>query len=89
VPIQPEPIIMSSASNVINLTSYRETTMRELIDDVSARTFLFLRDEAEAEDLPMSAVVAEHMYGMALVMQAVEGKTAVRNLLESILKKMA
>lgn len=80
---------MSSASNVINLASYRETNMRELIDDVSARAFLFLRDEAEAEDLPMSAVVAEHMYGMALVMQAVEGKTAVRDLLESILKKLA
>lgn len=80
---------MSSASNVINLATYRETNMRELIDDVSARAFLFLRDEAEAEDLPMSAVVAEHMYGMALVMQAVEGKEAIRNLLATIADKIA
>ena len=80
---------MSSAGNVINLSEYRETNIRELIDDISARAFLFLRDEAEAEDLPMSAVVAEHMLGMALVMQAVEGKAAAKNLLESITAKLA
>ena len=79
---------MSSASNVINLAEYRETNIRELIDDISARAFLFLRDEAEAEGVPMSAVVAEHMFGMALVMQAVEGKAAVTNLLETIAKKL-
>ena len=80
---------MSSAGNVINLSEYRETTIRELIDDISARAFLFLRDEAEAEGVPMSAVVAEHMFGMALVMQAVEGKAAAKNLLEAITAKLA
>lgn len=80
---------MSSAGNVINLANYRETSARELIDDISARAFLFLRDEAEAESVPMSAVVAEHMYGMALVMQAVEGKEVVRNLLSTILDKLS
>lgn len=80
---------MSSASNVINLAEYRETNIRELIDDISARAFLFLRDQAEAADVPMSAVVAEHMYGMALVMQAVEGKAAAKNLLAAITAKLS
>ena len=80
---------MSSASNVINLAEYRETNIRELIDDISARAFLFLRDAAEDEDVPMSAVVAEHMLGMALVMQAVEGKAAAKNLLAAITDKLA
>jgi len=80
---------MSSASNVIDLADYRQTNMRELIDDISARAFLFMRDEAEAEEVPMSALVAEHMYGMALVMQAVEGKDAVKNLLNTILAKIS
>ena len=80
---------MSSAGNIINLAEYRETSMRELIDDISARTFLFLRDEAEAEGVPMSAVVAEHMFGMALVMQAVEGKAALKNVLAVIADKLA
>jgi hypothetical protein len=80
---------MSSASNIINIADYRETNIRELIDDISARAFLFLRDEAEAEGVPMSAVVAEHMYGMALVMQAVEGKAAAQNLLAAITDKLS
>ena len=80
---------MSSAGNIINLSEYRETNIRELIDDISARAFLFLRDEAEAEGVPMSAVVSEHMLGMALVMQAVEGKAATKNLLEAITAKLS
>ena len=80
---------MSSANNIVNLAEYRETNIRELIDDISARAFLFLRDEAEAEGVPMSAVVAEHMYGMALVMQAVEGKAAARSLLAAIDDKLS
>lgn len=80
---------MSSASNVINLAEYRETNTRELIDDISARAFLFLRDEAEAEDLQMHEVIAEHMYGMALVVQAVEGKAAAKNLLAAIAERLS
>src|SRR6185369_3401258 len=51
---------MSSASNIIDLAAYRNQDTRELIDDISARAFLFLRDEAEAEQVPMHAVIAEH-----------------------------
>jgi hypothetical protein len=79
---------MSSASNIIDLAAYRNQDTRQLIDDISARAFLFLRDEAEAEQVPMHAVIAEHMLGMALVMQAVQGSDAVKKLLAAVLDKL-
>jgi hypothetical protein len=79
---------MASGGNVINLAEYRNTDTREIIDDISARAFLYLRDEAEAEDVPMYAVIAEHMLGMALVVQAVEGSNAARDLLNSVIAKL-
>jgi len=79
---------MSSASNVINLSDYRDVTQRELIDDISARAFIYLRDEAEAESVPMYDVIAEHMLGMALVVQAVEGSNAARDLLKAVAAKL-
>ena len=79
---------MSSSGNVINLAEYRSADTREIIDDISARAFLYLRDEAQAEDVPMYAVIAEHMLGMALVVQAVEGSNAARELLQTIAAKL-
>lgn len=79
---------MSSASNVISLAEFREITHREIIDDISAQAFLFMRDEAEAANVPMHSVIAEHMLGMALVVQAVEGKEAARGLLAAIAEKI-
>lgn len=79
---------MSSASNVIDLAEYRNQDLRELIDDISARAFLFLRDEAEAEQVPMYSVIAEHMLGMALVVQAVQGTDAAKDLLAAVIDKL-
>lgn len=79
---------MSSASNIIRLADYRKSDMQETIDDISARAFLFLRDAAEAEDAPMYAVIAEHMLGMALVVEAVEGSDAAKDLLAAITSKL-
>ena len=79
---------MASASNIINLADYRNADTREIIDDISARAFLYLRDEAEVEQVPMHAVIAEHLLGMALVVQAVEGSTAARDLLQSVIAKL-
>ena len=79
---------MSSSGNVINLAEYRNADTREIIDDISARAFLYLRDEAEAEEVPMYAVIAEHMLGMALVVQAVEGSNVAKELLESVAAKL-
>lgn len=79
---------MSSSGNVINLADYRDLSTREVIDDISARAFLYLRDEAEAAEVPMYAVIAEHMLGIALVVQAVEGSGAARDLLKSVAAKL-
>lgn len=79
---------MASASNIIRLADYRKSDLQETIDDISARAFLFLRDIAEAENAPMHAVIAEHMLGMALVVEAVEGSDAARDLLATIADKI-
>ena len=79
---------MSSANNVISLEDFRNATSREIIDDISARAFLFLRDEAEDLEVPMHAVIAEHMLGMALVVEAVEGSDAARSLLAAVAEKL-
>lgn len=79
---------MYSADNVISLADYRNANSREIIDDISARAFLFLRDEAEALSVPMHAVIAEHMLGMALVMEAVEGSAAAKDMLATIAAKL-
>jgi hypothetical protein len=79
---------MSSANNVISLAEYRKPGMQEVIDDISARAFLYLRDCAAEEEAPMYAVIAEHMLGMALVVQAVEGAAAAKDLLAAIAAKL-
>ena len=79
---------MSSADNVISLADFRNGSARELIDDISARAFLFLRDEATAMNVPMHAVIAEHMLGMALVVEAVEGTEAAKQLLSTVAAKL-
>ena len=79
---------MSSASNVIDLAQYRSVTQRETIDDISARAFLFLRDEAADLNVPMPAVIAEHLLGIALVVEAVEGTAAAQGLLAAVAEKL-
>lgn len=79
---------MSSASNVIDLANFRSSTQREIIDDISARAFLFLRDEAEDHNVPMPSVIAEHLLGIALVVEAVEGTAAAKGLLAAIAEKL-
>ncbi len=79
---------MSSANNVISLAQYRKPGMQEIIDDISARTFLYLRDCATEEAAPMYAVITEHMLGMALVVQSVEGSAAAKELLAAIVAKL-
>jgi hypothetical protein len=82
-----------SASNVIDLSSYRQQVERELseqelADDVSARTFLFLRDEAAALGVSIPMAISEHLLGMALVVESVEGTAAAKALLAAISEKL-
>ncbi len=80
---------MATSSNVVSLDSYRAESQQELIDDISARAFLFLRDEALANGVPMQSVIAEHLLGVALVVRAVEGTDAARDLLDLVSERIA
>jgi hypothetical protein len=76
-------------SNVVHIADYRQADRQELIDDISARTFLFLRDEAQANGVTMREVIAEHLLGIALVVKAVEGENAAQGLLDTVSSKLA
>lgn len=75
---------MSSANNVIHLAAIKKANRQELIDDIGARAFLFLRDEAEAHKLPIKEVIAEHILGMAMVISSVEGEPEAQRILDKI-----
>jgi hypothetical protein len=84
---------MSTACTVTDLAAYRSRTAgahseQELIDDISARAFLYLRDEAEANGIAVPNLIAEHMLGMALVVEAVEGADAAQALLTAISERL-
>jgi hypothetical protein len=84
---------MSTACTVVDLASYRprskaDHSEQELIDDISARAFLYLRDEADANGIAVPDLIAEHMLGMALVVEAVEGTGAAQALLNAISERL-
>jgi hypothetical protein len=80
---------MPSADNVIELNDFRRDNQQEIIDDIGARAFLFLRDAAEEQDIPIKSVMVEHMVGLMMVMGAVEGKDEARRVLTQIGDKIA
>jgi hypothetical protein len=80
---------MPSADNVIELNEFRRDNQQEIIDDIGARAFLFLRDAAEEQDIPIKSVMVEHMVGLMMVMGAVEGKDEARRVLTQIGDKIA
>ena len=79
---------MDITGNVVDLTEFKRQTTQELIDDIGARAFLFLRDAADELDLPMKEVIVEHMLGLTLVMSAVEGRGEAQKVLEQISKQL-
>ncbi len=80
---------MATNGNVVYLDRVRAESQQELVDDISARAFLFLRDEALANGVPMQSVIAEHLLGVALVVRAVEGADSARQLLDLVSERMA
>ena len=80
---------MPSADNVIELNDFRRDNQQEIIDDIGARAFLFLRDAAEEQDIPIKSVMVEPMVGLMMVMGAVEGKDEARRVLTQIGDKIA
>ena len=84
---------MPSTSNVVEIQNFRrpseESTTQELIDDIGARAFLFIRDEAEAMNIPVKDVIAEHMLGLTMVIESVEGCQEARRLLAELESKLS
>lgn len=66
----------------------QQQSEQERVDDIGARTFLFLRNAAEEEQLEMKTVIAEHMLGLAMVVSAVEGKEQAKALLKRISEQL-
>lgn len=84
---------MNTVSNITDLASYRNRSMgtlseQELVDDISARAFMFLRDEADALGVSIPTLLAEHLLGIALVVEAVEGTAAAKALLSAASRKL-
>ena len=83
---------MPSSSNIVEIDNFRSTNVQqskqEMIDDIGARAFLFMRDEAEAMKLPVKEVLTEHMLGLAMVIESVEGSEEARVILADIARKL-
>lgn len=79
---------MSRVDNVVRIDDFRNAEHQAIVDDISARTFLFLRDEAESCGVPIKDVIAEHMLGLALVVEAVEGTDSARDLLNDVILRL-
>ena len=80
---------MHSADNVIDIHDFKRDNQQEIIDDIGARAFLFLRDAAEQEDIPIKSVLVEHILGLMMVMGAVEGKEEAQRVLAKISAKIS
>ncbi len=70
--------------NVVDLSRFRDNSRQELIDDVSAKAFLLLRQSAEEHNLPIKDVLMDHLLGIGVVIQAVEGKEEALRCLHTI-----
>ena len=79
---------MQSNDNVIQLDSFKRESNQEVIDDIGARAFLFLRDAAEEMGVTIKDVIVEHMMGLSLVMSAVEGETEAQSVLNNISEQL-
>lgn len=79
---------MSTQGNVVNLKNYQQASQQAVLDDISAQAFMFLRDEAQSNNVPMKAVLLEHLLGLALVIKAVEGADESARILNDIAQQI-
>ncbi|HCS28117.1 MAG TPA: hypothetical protein DIW43_11730 [Spongiibacteraceae bacterium] len=79
---------MSTQGNVVHLKNFKEASRQAVLDDISAQAFMFLREEAQNNDVPMKAVLLEHLLGLALVIKAVEGADESARILHNIAEQI-
>lgn len=66
----------------------QQSEIQEVIDDIGAKAFLFMRDASEEVGVPIKDVIVEHMKGLAMVMAAVEGEQEVLDVLATISQQL-
>lgn len=79
---------MQPTNKVVHLNDFKRETTQEIIDDIGARAFMFLRDASEEMGVPIKQVIVEHMLGLSLVMTAVEGKEETQKVLKRISQQL-
>ena len=79
---------MPTTNNVVDLNNFKRESTQEIIDDIGARAFLFLRDAADEMEVSIKDVIVEHMLGLSLVMTAVEGKAETKRVLDNIVRQL-
>ena len=75
---------MPFTDNVVQLRAPQQESQQEIIDDIGAQAFLFLRNAAEELDVSIKDVIVEHMAGLVLVMGAVEGVEETQAVLDAM-----
>jgi hypothetical protein len=79
---------MQNLNNVVDFGDFKQNNQQALLDDIGARAYLFLREEAEQHGLDLRQVMAEHILGLALVMEAIDGEEATKSVLTEITSKI-
>ena len=72
------------SDNVIELERFRDQSQQAVVDDISARAFIYMREAAEAAGISIKTVLAEHLLGISLVVEAVEGTSAAQQMLAAV-----
>ncbi|WP_183411328.1 hypothetical protein [Litorivivens lipolytica] len=79
---------MQKNGNVVSLKQHQTATQQAALDDISAQAFMFLREQAQENKLPMRDVLMEHLLGIALVIKAVEGQEESARVLNEIAQQI-
>lgn len=79
---------MAGSDNIVSMERVRDIARHEIVDDISARAFLLLRDEAEEQGVSLKEVITRHLAGIAEVVSAVEGPAQARELFASVSREL-
>lgn len=80
---------MAITEKIVDLTQQRGMSREEVIDDICAKGFMFIRDSAAVQGVPLKSLMAEHILGMMLMVRAVEGEDEAQRILALISEKIA
>ncbi len=81
--------MMQKNGNIVSLKNFQTASRQAALDDISAQAFMFLREQAHENKLPMRDVLLEHLLGIALVIKAVEGQDESARVLREIAQQIS